>query len=1167
MTATRLLVAVTLMTTLGCTKYPYHLNIHRINESLPQQRAVITISDPQLYSRESLIDDRRKELQYLDKLIDESPNATFLPQLRRELSSITALTGQLALALDPAKGAQFRRADEIANLQSQIRAAELENRVREVQQSGATGTAPGTPPTAPSVQSPGLDTARRAADDTQKLAAGVVTAMKEERKALKDVDIPATPQEKFRDMQAYRGELWAARNAVNWDDLHDLGGNALLRLQFRATVMPGDAKDRFGLGRLTVKRPKLSGEDLTDLYRAWLAHVNYRIAQRYGSSAVPDVHYEALGGATGLFAVVRFDTPACARARRAAKQAPNDADAEAVVKRDCEKPITLAVPVSDVQPLTRLAAFEPAVKVLRAAASAIAAPDGQYQLSDEEKTVFRLDRKCTLERRDTTVAQLRRALVPNAAFEKYYQLQQQQAAIRSRETSRPVFANPQAAVDEFGTVKLTDVLETARAVLSISPYIVAAAHGLPKQRPESGQGLSAADAENAYDEFSQYAAEAQAFLVGVASAADAPSCVRQLLSRAVERTVDPLFYEVLRVSDGDLEGQLVKGKLKAAGLEGEVRGEVRGRLSDGRLVEAVVEHGTGGHERLADTKVRNWTKGKDGLEIELDDTALIRDATSTWKTSQESRLSQVRIESADVRDLKITAGGDVYAYGTSPIELAQRTSTATSAASAAQFALALSAVMPAQGAGADAAMSYLQAAAGKVEALERTPIIVGFSDRAATSSTDRAVPNDGARQFGWVFGPRVVLDPKSRDLRLEHGLVNQQVSADVSVPGWWPRLELDVDTAWIANWHDVPGTGVGALREGDRMQHQPLRVSLPPNRADLDGLTSFLARKSSGYGLARAQIANVVPTTLSACAKNVTFLIYGRGIWRSTEVYLGGVRPEEVRVLPDMEGIAATFKLDAGLPRRPAEFERTSLTVWTRNGSDSHEIKISGGMKGDKLDCGDEAVAADAVPAKTPTISAVHPTELHKCATTAVFLVSGADLTASAHVYLGSKLATSVTQVGTEQKTLAVRFTDGPFMSPDDKLEFKLAMPSGVAPVIPIKLTGDSACPSGADKLAVSKVVSVPVGPVDVCAKTATIQIHGTALAQIRNSELVVPTTAAAATVPSASRRIVTPLVGTAFVEVDYRFPKLSVPPTITEVELHLNGNEVTSKLAAVCGQ
>lgn len=421
-----------------------------------------------------------------------------------------------------------------------------------------------------------------------------------------------------------------------------------------------------------------------------------------------------------------------------------------------------------------------------------------------------------------------------------------------------------------------------------------------------------------------------------------------------------------------------------------------------------------------------------------------------------------------------------------------------------------------------------------------------------------------------MFGPRVVLDPKSRDLRLEQGVVNQQVSADLPVPGWWPCLEFDVDTAWISNWHDVPGTGLGALRTGDRMQHQPLRISLPPNRADLDGLTGVLARKLQGsYGLTRAQIAKVVPTTLSACAKNVTFLVYGRGIWRSTEVYLGGIRTEKVRILPDMEGIAATFELkDEPLPRRPAQFEQTRLTVWTRNGADERPITITGGMKGDKLDCGDEALAADAVPAATPTINSVHPTELHKCATTAVFLVNGSNLTGRAHVYLGSKLATSVTQVGTGQKTLAVRFTEGPFTSPDGKLDLKLAMPAGFAsPVAPIKLAGDAPCPPGAEKLAVSKVVSVPAGPVDVCAKTATIQIHGTALGEIRKSELIVPTTAAAATIASANRRIVTPLVGTSFVEVEYRFPKLSLPAALREIELHLNDNEVTSTLPAVCGQ
>ena len=86
---------------------------------------------------------------------------------------------------------------------------------------------------------------------------------------------------------------------------------------------------------------------------------------------------------------------------------------------------------------------------------------------------------------------------------------------------------------------------------------------------------------------------------------------------------------------------------------------------------------------------------------------------------------------------------------------------------------------------------------------------------------------------------------------------------------------------------------------------------------------------------------------LSACANEVTVLIYGANVWRSAEVYLGGLRGKEIKVLPDMEGISASFNLVDFYKNRnsvsnPLGYEEVILRVNTRNGRDLQPIRIVG---------------------------------------------------------------------------------------------------------------------------------------------------------------------------------------------------------------------------------
>jgi hypothetical protein len=274
------------------------------------------------------------------------------------------------------------------------------------------------------------------------------------------------------------------------------------------------------------------------------------------------------------------------------------------------------------------------------------------------------------------------------------------------------------------------------------------------------------------------------------------------------------------------------------------------------------------------------------------------------------------------------ADGSPYAYATAPVELGQTLSTYAGAANATSLALALAAAHPGSGLSGSAAMGYLRNAVGRVEALERAPLVVGFSHRSPKLEP----------QLGWLFGPRIVLDPKGHQLKLVQTVSSQSLAAEVSLPAWWPRAELRLETAWVGNWYEA--SSFDLVRRSLPVEPQKVSVPLPLNRANLDSLTSLVAGQTVGIGLQQTRIARVEPASVSAClSKEITFLVYGANVWRSTDVYFAGSRAKSVTVLPDMEGVSATFDPSSmsGLSDGAVDIP---LTAWTRNGVDSFDLNV-----------------------------------------------------------------------------------------------------------------------------------------------------------------------------------------------------------------------------------
>ena len=352
------------------------------------------------------------------------------------------------------------------------------------------------------------------------------------------------------------------------------------------------------------------------------------------------------------------------------------------------------------------------------------------------------------------------------------------------------------------------------------------------------------------------------------------------------------------------------------------------------------------------------------------------------------------------------ATGTAFAYSTGPSELAQRVSTTSGAANSFQSALAVSAMLPQYGANLDASHKYLRGASAAAEARERVPLVVGFAERGGPSSLP---------VFGWIFGPSAQLNPRGSKLELAHVVRSYDVSADLSVPGWWPTLNLKWKAAWVSNWHGgepLERTG-NAWRDfvfdsadavklmfggqtARRIRHGSFVVPLPLTRGDLDSLTEELIRVSGGGRTLRsASISKVEPETFSICAKSVDLLIHGRNVWRSSEVYLAAVEASQIWVLPNMEGIRARFDIDE--IRTITDWDgwlvrSLPLTVVTRHGTDRFEVHVEGALRGNRCVARSEFPAANIHNQYVPRISQISPTEIPGCTSEVDLFIAGTNL-------------------------------------------------------------------------------------------------------------------------------------------------------------------------------
>ena len=776
---------------------PYSLTISDFDETGPQKAASIEISDPQIYTRENLINDRRKEVERLNEILAESKSKQFVPQLRRDLREISAFSASLRASINPALGTAAERADERAGLDQEIAMEDLktklaksrerrliaERRLSAVEGGETPTTQPPQGSSAPvgdATTGPPLPSLSDIRARLDSLSTKLDKVLAEPPKVVA-TDIPSTPKEAFRDEQAYRAEIRAAIAESNLDDVHDVGGNALYRLQFRATVLPGERKGQFGIARVRVEPTTFTAEELQDLYFAWLGHVTLQLNLPIATGVVANWRYETLGASSNLYDIVYF--------LPAGGEAPRNALRLAVIP-----PFGVGI-----QELLDQAASLPAFrKKLR-------------RLTLAEDDVY--DRL-----KEGEIIPADSAEICDAALHQPW------------------------VIEWFRTAALTSDRED----------LIRDLQRLQRFLPPMASSIRALQAEG--------------------------SRMGALAGRAL--------WDLL--ADLNQTSVLAQGVLKPLSVafphcpEFDLR-KLRGELRD---------------------IPPSFLKPLIGVE-----------SVSTGDFSPPAGTYRTRT------------------YAAKPVELVQRISTAASAANALELSLALAGTVPQSGVNAEAAAGYMRAAMGRMEALERAPIVVGY----ATQSSGKG--DAASTEFGWVFGPSVVPDTEKNKLERLQRVVNHQVFADVSVPGWWPRMKLEIETAWVANWHQ---SAEGALRADNEKRTRGIEVELPRTRASLETLTDTVSRREWGRQPGTTQIYDVEPKSVYFCpGRNARFLIYGSDVWRNTSVFLNGTEANSgtVRVLPDMTGVTAEFELSKVAKVAPVggRAEGNILTVWTQDGSDSFD--------------------------------------------------------------------------------------------------------------------------------------------------------------------------------------------------------------------------------------
>ncbi len=291
-----ILLSVTLTSCAWFKPNPYaNFSVGDVDEDGPDTEATILVGDPQVISRETLINDRLRESEHIDDLLKESRTLKFEPQIFRDIKVVNAFASQLGVSFDPSIGSAFNRQEGIADISTEIEMLKLRNQLNQLQQlvntdpsnqllNPTTKEPKETDPTQNQATKPNTDALTSTAKEKEgtliKLNAVVNTLLSTAADKLQEKargsQLSSSPEEHFEDLNAYRARLRQRQAEINLDDVHDTVGNTLYRLQLNATVLPGEIKNKYGVLDFAVTGSEVSERDLILTYANWISALNIR---------------------------------------------------------------------------------------------------------------------------------------------------------------------------------------------------------------------------------------------------------------------------------------------------------------------------------------------------------------------------------------------------------------------------------------------------------------------------------------------------------------------------------------------------------------------------------------------------------------------------------------------------------------------------------------------------------------------------------------------------------------------------------------------------------------------------------------------------------------------------------------------------------------------------
>ncbi len=161
-----------------------------------------------------------------------------------------------------------------------------------------------------------------------------------------------------------------------------------------------------------------------------------------------------------------------------------------------------------------------------------------------------------------------------------------------------------------------------------------------------------------------------------------------------------------------------------------------------------------------------------------------------------------------------------------------------------------------------------------------------------------------ATHFGWMILPRQEgASEGGQKAQVDDSVL---VSALVSLPSWWGRVRIDVDTCWmereeVSTILEAEDLCAAPTSKGVRKQQHVLYVKLPGTADEVLSRMAFFPLKAPYLTDDMAQ-TNVVEVG----RKGVVTLV-GSRLWKNPRVRLGHQWASSVEVLPNMRGLVARF--------------------------------------------------------------------------------------------------------------------------------------------------------------------------------------------------------------------------------------------------------------------